>query len=216
MDSPGAIRAGAALGSDVVAYKNNSMYVGRYVGPPIIWSWTRVPGDIGCSGAESVVVVGTQHFFVGPSDFYVFDGTVPRPIGGATFGASATPVREWFFADLNQLYRDRIVGVADPARDLVYWYYPSTASTDGSLDKCLIYNYRKDRWGKRDIAVQAAVQYSSGQITYDGLGSLYALYDDLPNIAYDSPFWLSDSTVPGVIADDTLYSLTGVPGDTWL
>lgn len=90
LDSPGAIRAGAALGSDVVAYKNTSMYVGRYVGPPIIWAWQRVPGDIGCSGAESVVVVGTQHFFIGPSDFYVFDGTVPRPIGA--------PVREWFFA----------------------------------------------------------------------------------------------------------------------
>lgn len=59
LDSPGAIRAGAALGSDVVAYKNTSMYLGRYVGPPLIWAWQRIPGDIGCSGAESVVVVGT-------------------------------------------------------------------------------------------------------------------------------------------------------------
>ena len=32
LDSPGAIRAGAALGSDVVAYKATSMYLGRYVG----------------------------------------------------------------------------------------------------------------------------------------------------------------------------------------
>lgn len=101
LDSPGAIKAGAALGSDVVAYKNTSMYVGRYVGPPVIWSWTRVAGDIGCSGPESVVVIGTKHFFIGPADIYVFDGTVPRPIGGATFNSSATPVREWFFANLN-------------------------------------------------------------------------------------------------------------------
>lgn len=216
LDSPGAIRAGAALGSDVVAYKNNSMYLGRYVGPPLIWGWQRIPGDIGCSGAESVVVVGTQHFFVGPSDFYVFDGTVPRPIGGATFQSSATPVREWFFADLNALYRDRVVGVSDPARDLVYWYYPSVASADGSLDSCLIYNYRKDRWGKRAISIQAAVQYTSGQITYDGLGALYSTYDDLPDIPYDSPFWLSDSTIPGVLQGDSLFSLTGTPEDSWL
>lgn len=39
LDSPGAIRAGAALGSDVVAYKSSSMYLGRYVGPPVIWAW---------------------------------------------------------------------------------------------------------------------------------------------------------------------------------
>jgi hypothetical protein len=32
LDSPGAIRAGVPLGSDIVAYKNTSMYLGRYQG----------------------------------------------------------------------------------------------------------------------------------------------------------------------------------------
>lgn len=129
------------------------MYLGRYVGAPFVWNWTRVPGDIGCSGAESLVVVGTQHFFIGPSDFYVFDGTVPRPIGGATFNSTSTPVREWFFANLNPTYRDRVIGVADTARDLVYWYFPSLSSTSGALDTQLVYNYRLDRWGKRAIGI---------------------------------------------------------------
>lgn len=212
LDSPGAIRAGAALGSDVVAYKNTSMYLGRYVGAPFVWSWSRVPGDIGCSGAESLVVVGTQHFFIGPSDFYVFDGTVPRPIGGATFSSTSTPVREWFFANLNATYRDRVIGVADTARDLVYWYFPSNSSTTGALDTQLVYNYRLDRWGKRSISIQTALQYSSGQITYDSLGTLYSTYDNLPDIPYDSPFWLLDSTIPGVFQGNVLYSLTGSPG----
>lgn len=215
LDSPGAIRAGAALGSDVVAYKSNSMYLGRYVGGSLVWAWQRIPGDIGCSGAESVVVVGTQHFFIGPSDIYVFDGTVPRPIGGATFNSSATPVREWFFANLNATYRANIVAVADTARDLVYFYFPSTASSNGALDSVLVYNYRLDRWGKWSMAVSTALQYSSGQVTFDGLGAMYATYDDLPNIAYDSSFWLSDQTVPGVFIGNTLYSLTGSPGGAW-
>jgi hypothetical protein len=216
LDSPGAIRAGAALGSDVVAYKNNSMYLGRYVGGSLIWQWTRVPGDIGCSGAESVVVVGTQHFFIGPSDIYIFDGTVPRPIGGATFNSTATPVREWFFRNLNQTYRQNIFAVADTARDLVYFYFPSTASTGGTCDSVLIYNYRLDQWGKWSQSVTAALQYSSGQITYDGLGTLYSTYDNLPNIAFDSPFWTSDQTVPGIFVGTSLYSLTGTPGAAYL
>lgn len=208
LDSPGAIKAGAALGSDVVAYKNGSMYLGRYVGPPLVWAWQRIPGDVGCSGAESLVVVGSRHFFIGPSDIYTFDGTVPQPIGA--------PVREYFFADLHQTYRDQIIGVSDTARDLVYWYYASVASTTGAIDSCLVYNYRTNKWGKWAVSIEAALQYSSGQVSYDGLGALYSTYDDLPSIAYDSPFWLADSTVPGVFQSSTLYSLTGTPGASWL
>lgn len=206
LDSPGAIRAGAALGGDVVAYKNTSMYVGRYVGPPLVWAWTRVPGDIGCSGAESVVVVGTRHFFIGPDDIYMFDGTVPRPIGA--------PVRDWFFASLSRTYRDRIIGVADIARDLVYWYFPSAEST-GNCNSCLIYNIKTERWGKWTAAITAAVTYSSGQMTYDNIGGPYPTYDDLPEIAYDSPFWLADQSIPGVFMGTTLYSLTGPPGTSY-
>lgn len=207
LDSPGPILAGAALGGDVIAYKATSMYIGRYDGPPVVWSWTRVPGDIGCVGAESVVSAGTVHFFVGPSDFYVFDGTVPRPIGA--------PIRDWFFENLLEPYRQNIIGVVDQARSLVYWYFPS-ATSGGALDSCVVYNWKTDRWGKWSVAVQAALQYSSGQVTYESIGDLYNTYDDLPNISYDSPFWLADQTIPGVLIGNKLYSLTGEPGKATL
>ena len=61
------------------------------------------------------------------------------------------------------------------------------------------------------------MQYSSGQITYDAPGTLSGLtYDQLPEIAYDSPFWLVDQTIPGVLIGNVLYSLTGDPGTSWL
>ena len=208
IDTPGRITAGAALGSDVVAYKATSMYLGRYIGPPIIWAWTRIPGDIGCAGAESVVTLGSRHFFVGPSDFYVFDGTTPVAIG--------QDVREWFFRDLNLPYRANIVGVVDTPRSLVYWYYPSTQSPTGSLDSVLIYNVLTQKFGKQSLSAQVPVLYVSGQITYDDMGALYSTYDDLPTTSYDSPFWLTDQTVPGVFQGNVLYSLTGTPGAWWL
>lgn len=184
------------------------MFLGQYQGPPLIWSWQRIPGDIGCSGQEAVVVVGSSHFFVGPNDFYVYDGTVPRSIGA--------PVREWFFTNLNGQQRANIKGGADLTRDLVYWYFPSTAST-GICDTCIVYNIRSSQWGKFTRSIEAIIQYSSGNITYDGLGSVYSTYDNLPNIAYDSPFWISDNTVPGIIGTDhKLYSLTGVPGSSYI
>ena len=185
------------------------MFLGTYQGPPLIWSWQRIPGDIGCSGQEAVVVVGSSHFFVGPTDFYVYDGTVPRSIGA--------PVREWFFTNLNGLQRANIKGGADLTRDLVYWYFPSTSSSSGVCDMCVVYNIRTNKWGKFARSIEAVIQYSSGNVTYDGLGTLYSTYDSLPNISYDSPFWIQDNTVPGVISTDhKLYSLTGVPGASYI
>ena len=207
LDSPGPILAGAALGDDVIAYKATSMYVGRYVGPPLVWSWSRVPGDVGCVGAEAVVVVGTVHYFVGPDDFYMFDGTVPVSIGA--------PIREWFFDTLSVPDRHKIVCTVDRARSLVYWHFP-TVNGEGALDGCVIYNTRTQQWGKWSVTIQAAVQYSSGQVTYDTLGDDYSTYDDLPSISFDSPFWLADQTIPGVLIDKSLYSLTGEPGESWL
>lgn len=208
LEGTGAITAGAPLGSDAIAYKQNSMYLGRYVGGSLIWSWTRIPGKVGTPCNEAVVVVQTRHYFVGPDDFYVFDGTVPKPIGEG--------IREWFFRNLNSTYKSKIIGVADEARSLIYWYYPSGSST--TIDSCVVYNFKTGRWGKFAATIEAAVDYSSGQITYDGLGAMYATYDDLPTtISFDSPFWLADSTVPGVFdTAHTLYSLTGTPGASWL
>jgi hypothetical protein len=208
LDTPGRITAGAALGLNAVAYKPTSMYLGTYVGPPLIWAWQRVPGEVGCSGAESVVAVDSRHYFVGPNDFYVFDGNVPQPLNA--------PLREWFFNDLNQSYRANIVGAVDLPRSLIYWYYPSTASTSGALDSVLIYNFRTDQWGKQARSISVPVQYTSGAVTYDGLGTSYATYDALPAISYDSPFWAADQTVPAVFVGTALYSLTGAPGASWL
>jgi hypothetical protein len=207
LETPGKITAGAALGLDVVAYKATSLYLGRYLGPPLIWAWQRIPGEVGCSGPESVVVVDSKHYFVGPNDFYVFDGTVPQPLNA--------PVREWFFDNLHQTYRGNIVGAVDMARSLIYWYYPS-ATGGGVLDSVLIYNYRTDQWGKQALSIAVPVQYTSGAVTYDGLGTSYATYADLPAIAYDSPFWAADQTVPAVFVGPSLYSLTGTPGASWL
>lgn len=208
IDSPGAIRAAAPLGSDVVAYKATSMYLGRYVGPPLIWQWVRIPGDVGCPSKRGVVVVDTRQYFVGPDDFYVFDGTYPQPLDA--------PVKEWFFADLNASYPQNIIASVDIPRGLVYWYYPSKNSSTGAIDSHLVYNFRTNAWGLRRLNVETPVLYVSGAITYDNLSSRYATYADMPSISYDSPFWLTDQTIPGVFQGVNLLAMTGSPGASWV
>ncbi|MBY4947000.1 hypothetical protein K6V92_10255 [Cupriavidus respiraculi] len=209
LDSPGEIRAARALGSDMVAYKERSMYIGRYQGPPIVWGWQLVPGEIGATNQECVVSIGTAHVFIGWDNFYIFDGTRPQAIGDS--------VKTWFFRDLNATYRYRILGQHDPVNGLVYWYYPSNASDSGAIDSCIVYNYRRNQWGRANRAIEAAVEYTSAQITYDSLGTLYATYEDLPQIPYDSPFWLASSPVPAVVdSTHTVVQMTGAGMDSSL
>ena len=202
VDTPGRFTAGRALGNDFVAYKAESMYLGRYVGAPTVWDWQRIPGVYGTSNQEAVVSVTGAHYFIGQSDIYVYNGTQVQSIGMG--------ISRWFFNRLNATNRANIRGIADSSRDLIYWYYPTTST--GALDACIVYNYRSNAWGTVSGSIEVPVEYASGQITWDGIGSLGTTYDDLPLVSYDSGFWLADSTVPAIIdTTHTLRTLTATP-----
>lgn len=208
LDTPGTIRAGRALGNVMMAYKERSMYVGGYQGPPVIWDWQLVSGDVGCVGQEAIQLVIIDdvpcHIFAGFDGFYLHDGTRPRFIGN--------PLKKWFNDNVSATYRYRIQSLADPLRQLVIFYLADAA---GNINFAVAYNYRADRWGNMPsiTPVEAVLQYINPGITYDSLGTYYATYDNLPDISYDSPFWTSNSTIPGVFnSDHTLYSYNGTPG----
>lgn len=137
VSSPGKIVALKRLGDQVVAYKQRAIHVGQYVGPPDVFDWQLVPGEIGTWSNESVVSTGTSHLFIGYENVYRFDGSRPVPIGDG--------VREWFFARLNKSYAYLIAGIHDRNTSTVWWWYPSGSNT--TLDSVLIYNYASDKWG---------------------------------------------------------------------
>lgn len=201
VDSPGAITAMRTFGYDVVAYKARSMYVGRYAGPPGVWDFTLLPGEIGCASHEAIADIGSAHIFIGDEDIYLFNG--------ATVAAIGAPLREWFFIDLDAASRYRIRHAHDRRASTVYFYYPR-AGDNGELTGCIAYNYKSNKWGVAHRAIECPVDYISGGYTYDTLPILGARWDSWPQVAYDSPFWNATATSPAVFSTDhKLYSLTG-------
>lgn len=205
VETPGRIVAGKALGSDIVAYKNESMYLGRYVGPPLIWQWQRIPGRVGTFSQEAVVVADNKHFFVGADDFWMYDGTRPVSIGAG--------VREWFFANCPVNDRSKIWASLDEPRGLIYWWFERN-STDTGFTRAIVYNFRENRWGVVSEEIQIPLNYASPQLSYNDLGTKYSTYNDLPLISYDSPFWIAGSFVPAVIKGDTIQQLTDEAGSS--
>ena len=200
VETAGAINALKRLNSNIVAYKDKSIYVGQYVGAPVGWQWTCISTDVGCASQEAVVAAQSAHYFIGSDDIYAFDGTRPTPIGAG--------VREWFFARLNRLYASNIQAIHDRATQTIYWFYPS--GSDGTLNSCLVYHYGTQRWGAFDLTILDVLEAVTSTITYDSIGSLYSTYDDLPAISYDSPFWNASTPVLSYIS--SAYKLTSLSG----
>lgn len=208
IDSPGEIRAAKKLGNNIVVYKEKSMYIGAYVGPPIIWQWQQIPGEIGAVSQESVVSIDTAHVFIGADDFWLFDGSRPVSIGA--------PVRHWFFNNLNPEFRHHTVGFYDRIEGIVYWYFVSKQSA-GVIDTAIVYNVKTNAWGKVNRKIKATVEFMSPGVTYDTLGDIYPTWDALVEIPYDSPRWFTSGMTSAVFdTNDCLMLIDGKSEDSSL
>lgn len=203
--APGQITAGRRFGDAIVVYKRRAMYLGVYVGAPIIWQFTQIPGEVGAMSHEAVVNIGTpenpKHIFMGADDFYIYDGAKPTPIG-------TNRVKSEVFGAILQNRSYLCTATHDKINNRVYFYYP--AADSNMPDKCVVYNYRADRWGQDDRQIQQAVQFNTPGVTYDNLGNYYNTYDDLPTNIYDLAFLSSALEVPAVFdTANVLKTLTG-------
>jgi hypothetical protein len=202
----GKITAAKKFGDQIVVYKRRGMYVGNYVGPPIVWDFKEVPSQTGTFSQESVFNIGTEeqplHFFVGEDDFYLFDGAKPMAIG---LGVKTT-----FFQNLNVASAEKICIMQDRRNSRLYIYYPSGSST--SLNACLVYHYKTLKWGVDDRSVMFAFEYIPSGVTYDNLGGLYSTYSDLPSSSYDNSFLPAQRIVPAIFSSGgVLQTMDGTP-----
>lgn len=183
VDTPGILTAGLRLGDYAVAYKAKSIYLGQYVGAPAVWDWILIPGgEAGCVGKEAICDIGGAHLFLGDDNIWLFDGT--RPVSIAN-----NAVRQWFFDNCNpnSLYKSKCV--YDRQNDRVWLFYPSSSSD--TCDSALVYHLISKQWGRANRSIEAALQYIQSGATFDTWDDYGATFDTLPNISYDSQYWLS-------------------------
>mgnify|MGYP001618929874 CR=1 FL=1 len=200
-DTPGEFRALKRLGQYVVAYKEGSMYLGVNNGPPTLWGFQLISGEIGTYTQEAVVSIETAHFYIGTNDIYMFDGSRPLSIGDG--------VREWFFTDFSVDFAYKIRGAHDKRNSLVYWYYPSVAST-GNLDSCIVFNYKSRKWGRANRSIEVCLEYLTGAMTYADFQTKYPTYDVIPSVDYGSPFW--NAATPNMAVFDATHVLGTLTG----
>lgn len=204
VSSPGPLTTVKAFGDQVVAYKENAVYMGRFVsGDAAVWQFDQIPGDVGCVGVDAVTDIGSAHIFVGRGDIFYFDGTRPVSIAEGK-------IRQWFYDNASPEYLSRAIVTHDKQQNLVWFFYASKVST-GARDSAIVYHLGRREWGVVTQTVEAALNYVSAGFTYDTLPG--STMDTMPNISFDSQYWLAGGRMITVFTSThQLSSLTGVTG----
>lgn len=203
--TPGKITAGRAFGYQVVAYKLRSMYLGTYVGNPLIWDFQLLPGTAGALSQNVVVNVGTpenpRHIFMGPDNFWQFAGGQALPIGNE--------LKDTVFGELNINYYYAARALHDRKGKTVRFYYPSI--TSNTPDKCVVYNYQTGKWGRDDKQITETLQYAASTKTYNDIATDYTTYDTAEVRTYDTTFIsITGDEQPAVFdTTNTLVTLNG-------
>jgi hypothetical protein len=205
-DTPGPITGLRRLNDNIVVYKRRGIYVGTYIGPEIVWSFQLSSADVGAIASNAIASVEYAHYFMGEDDFYFFDGS--RPVA---FGA---PVKETVFVELDKAVPHLCTTVLDWKNSRIYFYYPGNANV-GFANRCVVYNYRTQRWGRDDRVIEAAGQFVSAGITYGDLGTYYSTYANLPSSAYGLAFLSASTESPAIVnSSHVVQSLTGSAATT--
>lgn len=174
---------------DAAIFFERAVFRAMYVGAPDVWGFYPAHGIRGCTAPGSIAQTEIGAIYLGPEDFYLFDGASSIGIG---FGKIA----KTFYADVNQTYLGRITSTVDPINKLYWVAYPSNASSDGTCDTILVCAYTLNsvigtpgRWAKvTGISTEYLLRAASFGYTLDTLDNTGYNIDTLP-FPLDSRIW---------------------------
>ncbi len=189
-----------------VIYKETGLYVGQFTGPPFVWTFQTVSQTIGTPSQNTVVDAGDVHYFIGPADFEMFDGSSLAPIPNA--------VKEWFFRHVADAAMPAILGRYDLPNNAVVWHYNSRAHPTGPRDELIAYNVRTQKWTKGTLAVESTMSphahamgpldYAQWSIDFGQFGAPTDLgYSATGQLTYDSQAFGAESAEVQAIIDPT-------------
>lgn len=87
LDTPGPIMRVVAFGDKFLAFKQDSVYLGRYVGPPYVFDWRVINDSVGCTYPRAVAQVDGRIYFGHRTGVYAFDGQQFENVGLGVFGS---------------------------------------------------------------------------------------------------------------------------------
>lgn len=166
----------------------------EYVGPPLIWSFSKITENLGTPIPGSICAHEDMIFFVDRSGFFALQG------GSQLIPIGETRVNRFFWADVDQANLHRITSGFDSVNGLYCISYPSTTASNGTPDSLLTFQHdigmasdfgwTRVEPGEHEMLFSGATQTgfdmdSAGAAGMDQFGDM----DSMVQISMDSQVW---------------------------
>jgi len=167
-----------------IIYKDDSVHGMQYIGVPFVFRFYQIFSSVGIIAKRCVAAFENYHCFIGNDlDIYVHDGNTIRSIADSRW-------RQYMRQNVLGSRYERMFMVANPVTSEIWVFIPTGSAQYTS--KVLMWNWRKDTWGERDVAnVSSAVAggiestdyvtiWSAMTTTWDTEGTTWAELESLP------------------------------------
>lgn len=119
----------------IIVFTDASLHAMQYVGDPFTFGIQEVSTSVSIMGPNAAVAVGDAVYWMGRSEFYVYDGAVAQ---------IPCDVKEYVFNGLNDSQGLKVYAGHVSAFSEIWWLYPSAESQEN--DRYVIYNYEQRIW----------------------------------------------------------------------
>lgn len=119
----------------ILVFTDISVHAMQYLGDPFTFGLQEISSSVSIIGPNAMVSVGDLVFWMGKSEFYIYDGTVSQ---------IPCNVKEYIFNSLNDQQGLKVYAGHCSAFSEVWWMYPSGNNTENS--NYVVYNYEQRIW----------------------------------------------------------------------
>ena len=145
-------------------------HLATYVGPPYVYSVTRIATNSGAVSRLSAVAVDEGCFWYGQENFFHFDSN--------TVNTLKCDVHDYVFGDFNEAQQSKVWGMSVGSHSEIWWFYCSSNSTE--IDRYVAYDYVDGHWLIGNLSRTSGV--SRGVFAYPFMTGSYENITEILNV----------------------------------
>lgn len=201
LTTSGTIQCAKRIRGNTLIFTDVDVHISTYIGPPFVYSFERAGSGCGIISKQAVAVNDSNCVWMSRSGFWVYEGLV-RPL--------ACDVGDYVFSNINFQQASKIYCVHNSAFGEVWWFYPSSQSTE--VDSYVSFNYREGHWaiGKlsRTCGTDRGVFNNPLMVSTDGY-----IYEHEVGLDYESSPIYAESGPVEIADGERVFSMTGLIPD---